>query len=242
MRHLFPLFLILIALSCDKSEKNKATVDLNFQASIGASAYSFSDYFTNGDGIKIRIEVLQFYIADVRFVDKKGEETSVADIALVKCINGNGSMSMQVPAGNYTSVKFAIGVPDEMNQAGPSAYTEADHPLSSTQNTYWGMNSMYRFLMIDGKYDLTGDGIDEGGFSYHTGFNDCYREIELEHDFSFDKKGVHTENISIDLSKIFYSSGSLVDVTTESNFHGDYSQIDLAIRLSNNFAAALSVQ
>jgi hypothetical protein len=242
MRYLIPLFLILLLLSCKKSEKNKAAVDLNFQTNIGASAYSFSEYFTNGDGIKIRIEVLQFYIADVRFVDKKGHETTVADIALVKCVNGNGSMTMQIPAGNYTSIKFGIGVPDEMNQAGPAAYTEADHPLSSTQNTYWGMNSMYRFVMIDGKYDLTGDGIDEGGFSYHTGFNECYRELELVHDFSFDKKGSHTEKVSIDLSKLFYSSGSIVDVTTESNYHGDYSQIDLAIRLSNNFAAALSIQ
>jgi hypothetical protein len=242
MRHLIPLLLILVFASCKKSEQNKADVDFNFQTKTGSIDYSFSEYFTNGDGIKIRIEVLQFYIADVRFVDKKGKETSVADIALVKCVNGSGVMSLKIPAGNYTSVKFGIGVPDEMNQAGPSEYTEADHPLSSTQNTYWGMNSMYRFLMIDGKYDLTGDGIDEGGFSYHTGFNDCYREVEWVHEFSFDKKGSHTENVSIDLSKLFYVTGSVVDVPTESNYHGDYSQIGLAIRLSNNFANALSIQ
>jgi hypothetical protein len=242
MRQLFPLFLILLVASCNKSEKNKAAVDFNFQTQIGSADYTFSEYFSNGDGIKIRIEVLQFYIADVRFVDKKGKETTVADIALVKCLNGSGLMSLKVPAGDYSAIKFGIGVPDAMNQAGPAAYTEADHPLSSTQNTYWGMNSMYRFVMVDGKYDLTGDGIDEGGFSYHTGFSDCYREVEWAHEFSFDKKGTHTENVSIDLSKLFYVSGSIVDVPTESNFHGDYSQIDLAIRLSNNFASALSIQ
>jgi hypothetical protein len=233
---------VLLFVSCKKSENQKAAVDVSFQTQVGSADYLFTEYFTNGDGIKIRIEVLQFYVADIRFVNKKGKETEVADIALVKCVNGKGLMSLKVPAGDYSSIKFGIGVPDEMNEAGPAEYTEADHPLNSTQNTYWGMNSMYRFVMVDGKYDVTGDGIDEGGFSYHTGFSDCYREVELIHDFSFEKKGTHAEHISIDLSKLFYVSGSTVDVTTESNFHGDYSQIGLALKISNNFAATLSIE
>ncbi|MBK9192232.1 MAG: hypothetical protein IPM77_12370 [Crocinitomicaceae bacterium] len=133
--------------------------------------------------------------------------------------SGSGSMSVKVPAGNYTSLKFGIGVPQEMNEADPSEYNEADHPLSTTQNTYWGMNSMYRFVMIDGKYDLTGDGTDDGSFSYHTGYNDCYREKEFVMDFDFQRKENYTYNLMIDLSKLFYVSGSMINVQTESNFH-----------------------
>ncbi|MBI3134930.1 MAG: hypothetical protein HYZ14_09685 [Bacteroidetes bacterium] len=233
----------VLLISCKKSENQKATVDFAFQTRSGQTDYLFSEYFTNGDGKKIRIEVLQFYISDIRFVTKKGKEMEAGDIALVKCdFGGKGTMAVKVPAGDYTAIRFGIGVPEAMNAEGPDAYTDADHPLSIMQNTYWGMNSMYRFVMVDGKYDLTGDGTDDGGFSYHTGFNDSYREVELVHDFSFDRKGTYAATIGIDLAKLFYVSGSMIDVASESNFHGDYTNIGLSLRVSDNFAAALSIQ
>lgn len=243
MRAIGYIGLILFLFSCKKSEQQKATVDFLFQTQAGGVNYGFSNYFTNGDGIKIRLEVLQFYISNIRFVTDKNKEVDAADILLVKCdLSGEGLVSVKVPAGNYKAIRFGIGVPAEMNEAGPDAYTEPDHPLGATQNTYWGMNAMYRFIMVDGKYDLTGDGIDEGGFSYHTGFNDCYREVELQKEFSFDRKGLYAATFILDLSKLFYAEGSMIDVTTESNFHGDYALINLALRVSDNFASALSIQ
>jgi hypothetical protein len=243
MRLILVFILLMTFGSCKKSEKQKAQVDFNFHTTFESTSYAFADYFTNGDGIKIRIELLQFYIADVRFVNKKGEEVQVEDIALVKIDqSGTGTMSVKIPAGNYTSLKFGIGVPKEMNEADPSEYNEPDHPLNTTQNTYWGMNSMYRFVMVDGKYDLTGDGTDDGSFSYHTGYSDCYREKEFVMDFDFQRKENYTYDFMIDLSKLFYTTGSTVSVPTESNYHGDYTQIDLAIRLSNNFSGCLTIQ
>ena len=242
MRFFVIIGVILFLSSCKKSENQKATVQLHFQTQAAGADYAFSSYYTNGDGIKLRFEVLQFYVADIRFVNKKGKEVEAAEIALIKCgVDGSGSASVKIPAGDYTAIRFGIGVPQELNEKGPSEFTEPDHPLNSTQNTYWGMNGMYRFVMIDGKYDLTGDGTDEGGFSYHTGFSDCYREVELAHNFSFDRKGDYDLNIGIDVTKLFYVDGSMINVTSESNFHGDYADIDLAIRLSDNFAAALSI-
>lgn len=243
MKFFYFFIFLFIFLSCKKSENQKADVDVTIQTITPDADYNFSDYYTNPDGIKIRIEVLQFYIADVRFVNKNGKEFSAGEIALVKCdMNGTGSMSLKVPAGDYTSVKFGIGVPADMNAAGPGEYNEVDHPLNALQGTYWSMNSSYRFVMIDGKYDLTGDGTDDGGFSYHTGFDDCYREIELTHDFSFDRRGTYAEKLVLDVTKLFYISGSEIDVPTESNFHGEVSAIDLALRLSDNFANALTVE
>ena len=239
----FVLFLVLILTSCKKSENQKATVDLNFQTANSTIFYTFLEEFTNGDGIKIRIEVLQFYISNIRFVNKKGKEIVAQEIALIKCdLNGWGMAQIKVPAGDYTSLRFGIGVPKEMNEKTPADFTQVNHPLNSSQNTYWGMNSMYRFVMIDGRYDIEGDGVVDGAFSYHTGYEDCYREVEFVHDFSFDRKGEYSETIAIDVSKLFFASGSVVDVVSESNFHGDFAEIALAIRLSDNFARSLSIK
>lgn len=234
--------LALILIGCKKNENQKATVNLNFQTENSGTNYTFLEEFTNGDGIKIRIEVLQFYISNIRFVNKKGKEILAEDIALIKCdLNGLGTAEVKVPAGNYTSLRFGIGVPKELNEKTPADFTEVNHPLNSSQNTYWGMNSMYRFLMLDGKYDLEGDGLIDGSFSYHTGYEDSYRDVELVHDFSFDRKGVYSQAILIDVSKLFYVTGNIVDVVTESNFHGNYAEIDLSLRVSDNFANAVSI-
>src|SRR5688572_21027362 len=117
MRLILTFSIIFLFLACKKSENQKATVNFEFQTRSGQTDYTFSEYFTNGDGIKIRIEVLQFYVSNIRFVSKKGKEVEAADIALVKCgVNGKGSMTVKIPAGEYTAVRFGIGVPAEMNE------------------------------------------------------------------------------------------------------------------------------
>lgn len=243
MRAAVLILMCLVFLACKKSENQKAEVTFTIQTRAGESDYTFLDYFTNGDGKKIRIELLQFYMADVRFITKKGKEVVVEDIALIKISNeGTASISFKVVADDYTAIRFAIGVPADMNEQGPSAYNEVDHPLSITQNTYWGMNSMYRFLMLDGKYDLTGDAVDDGSFSYHTGYDDSYREVEIQHAFSFDRKEKYAKKLLIDVEKFFSVSGSVIDVEAESNYHGEISDLDLSLRMSDNFSKSFSIE
>jgi hypothetical protein len=240
----FGLLLLTVAFSsCKKNEAQYASLTLNFQTEVAGTDYSFANDFTNGDGTKIRLELLRFYLSDIRFVTKrKGEEVFVSDIALVDFnLDGSGKTSLKLPAGNYTAIRFGLGVSQDLNESDPSLFSAADHPLNVTQNTYWGMNGMYRFVMIEGRSDADGDGTFEGMFSYHTGYNDCYREVEIAHDFSFDRKGEHEQRIGIDVSKLFYVNGSQIDVTTEPYFHGDLADIDLAKRLSANFASAFVI-
>ena len=222
----FFFLMLVIITGCKKSEGQKATLSLQFQTVIGEANYSFLDSYLN-----------------ITLVNKKGKETIVSDIELVKLdLSGFGLAEVKIPAGDYASLKFGIGVSPELNATSPSDHKDADHPLSSTQNTYWGMNSMYRFLMIDGRYDHENDGTMDGIFSYHTGYDDCYRIVEFSKDLSFDRKENYTEKITIDVTKLFNVSGSLVDVVNESNFHGEYSEIAVALRLSTNFSSSLSLQ
>ena len=240
---LLPYLLICLAgFSCKKNENQKAVVDLHFQAKVAGSDYVLADDFINGDGLHLRIEAVWFYIADVRFVNKKGKEVLAEEIALVKLdANGFATASVKIPAGDYTALRFGIGVPQALNEADPAEFNESGHPLNVTENTYWGMNGMYRFVMIDGRYDVEGDGTPDGTFSYHTGYNESYREVEFAGDFSFDRKGSYSHEIIIDIEKLFYVSGSEVDVLTESYYDGDLSNIDLAHRISDNFMNSLSL-
>lgn len=243
MRKIILLLVLITSLfSCKKSEKQKATVHVNFQAVVSSNTYQLYDYFNNYDGKELFIELLQFYLSDVYFISDKSKEIQGAEIVLVKINqNGFGSFDVKIPADDYTKIKFGIGVKKELNESDPNEYAEDDHPLSVTQNTYWGMNGMYRFVMIDGKYDLDANDTADGSFSYHTGFEECYREVEFPIDLSLDKKEAADLNFMIDVSKFFSISGNEVDVATESNYHGNLTDLDLAIRISNNFATSISL-
>ena len=104
------------------------------------------------------------------------------------------------------------------------------------------MNGMYRFVMVDGRYDEDADGISDGTFSYHTGYAVSLREFELTRSFSFDKKESYSENFNIDVQRLFNVDGSRMDVINESNWHGNYDDIEVSTRFSDNFLHALTAQ
>jgi hypothetical protein len=189
----------------------------------------------------VQIELAKFYLSKISFIDSKGEIVEVEDIALVDLnTTGLGMVNLTVPMDSYKSIKFGVGVQPDLNVMTPSDFTEEDHPLSSTQNTYWGMNGMYRFAMIDGRYDLENDNIFDGTFSYHTGFDESYREVELVQDFKFKKKKIYDITIYIELSKILEGSAGNLDLVNRPSFHGNPNDMDLATSLSDNFAEAFS--
>lgn len=240
---LFISFLVAL-LACKKNEKNAASVTLNFQTEIDGNSSALSEIFMDSEGRGIKIELLKFYLSDIYFVDSKKDKVyDVEDIALLEiAANGSGNIELKVPAGDYQSMHIGIGVPQSLNESDPSDYTQADHPLSTTQNTYWGMNAMYRFVMVDGRYDIENDAVFDGTFSYHTGYNSSYRNLSFDQDFSFDKKGEHTINLGIDITAILEGSGGNQDVVNASNFHGNQADIAIANLVSDNFVNALSLK
>ncbi len=70
-----------------------------------------------------------------------------------------------VPAGEYRSIRFAVGV-DSETDAGDPARWPADHPLNPNLNgLHWSWQGGYIFLAIEGRH-RSGNGA-PGGYSYH---------------------------------------------------------------------------
>lgn len=71
----------------------------------------------------------------------------------------------EVPAGEYRSVRFAVGVDSETN-AGDPARWPADHPLNPALNgLHWSWQGGYIFLAIEGHHRSGNDAL--RGYSYH---------------------------------------------------------------------------
>lgn len=143
------------------------TVSLNFSAVVGAMPFACGQVYA---GLGTASETwtaqdLRFYVYDVELVLGDGSSVPVAldddgmwqngQVALLDFEDGcgemgNSDMNMvvrgQAPAGEYTGVRFKIGVPEELNHANAAT---AGAPLNLT-SMFWNWNGGYKFVRIEG--------------------------------------------------------------------------------------------
>lgn len=117
-------------------------------------------------GRELTLSDLRFFIHDVRLVDAAGNETPAAidpvdafhtpDVAMIDLADGTGSCSgaagtenatlhVRAEAGEYTAIRFRLGVPFALNHADPAL---APPPLDQMA-MHWGWRAGYRFLKFD---------------------------------------------------------------------------------------------
>ncbi|MBK9709072.1 MAG: metallo-mystery pair system four-Cys motif protein [Acidobacteria bacterium] len=143
-------------------------VALRFKPMVGDKAFACGQSYDNigTTNSKITPTDFRFYVHNVRLVDAAGKETPVAleqdgkwqvdNIALLDFENGSGPCANgtadtndvikgKALAGNYTGVKFTVGVPFECNHAD---LAKAPSPLNLTQ-LFWVWNSGYKFARIE---------------------------------------------------------------------------------------------
>lgn len=147
--------------------EQKGTVTLNYTHVWGNAGSASPELQLNTQlihpGTKDTITVTKFkyYVSNLRFEKDGGEEwvepesyriVDVTDNALVALEIGN------VPAGNYSSMSFIVGVDEERNYSGAQ-----DGALSPTNGMFWDWNTGYIFLKVEGESPQ------HGGFQYHVG-------------------------------------------------------------------------
>ena len=236
------IFILLLFTSCKKDHKT-GQYTLHFQMQLDGSDVGLNCTYLDTGGVMLKVELLQFYIANITFIEADGSETVAEDIALVRFDdNGSADVTFNVHKGEYEKIKFGIGVPKDLNEADPSNYNDEGNPLNTTEGTYWGWASMYRFASIQGRYDLEPDGTYDGTFAYHTGFEDSYREVTFDNSVKIEKKGEYTLGFNVDVYKILTNPGNEVDVVNHPNYHGNTADFYLSTMISDNLRDAISLQ
>ncbi len=208
---------------------------LRFKGMVGDKAFSCGESY---DGIgttnsKITPTDFRLYVHNVRLIDANGNETPVKleqdgkwqfeNIALLDFENGSGPCANgtadthnfikgTAPAGNYTGVKFIVGVPFERNHADPA---KAPSPLNLTQ-LFWVWNAGYKFARIEMKttglpkgwmLHLGSTGCEPGG-TMQTIPTNCKFGNRAE--ITLSNFNVNTDTVKADLKNLF--DGANVDV------------------------------
>ena len=179
----------------------------------------------------------KYYLSNVVAVKANGTNELIADIAIINHTLGIEGMTISgnVPKGDYVGITFDLGVREDLNLKDPATYA-IDHPLSVTQNMYWGWSTQYIFSKFEG-FEVSNN--DTSSFVIHTGLQDLYRpNVNVARTFT-----VGTGGTDISLNFDIFSLLKQTDYTFNLIVDGESHTIDnmqLAIQYMDNFTSAFN--
>ncbi|MCC6281108.1 MAG: hypothetical protein IT262_10935 [Saprospiraceae bacterium] len=245
---LFALLFVFIS-SCDKDEpQTEKNFTLTFKSTYGGLALEKYKNYPYDDR-DIQVNKFNTFLSDLILVRQDGSEQRLSDIEWVDftpdLAPDNKAVDVKfqytVPAGNYTALKIGYGVRPDLNAKKPADFAP-EHPLYR-ENEYWSGWQSYIFTKVQGLYDLDGAGDPESTLTYHCGSDAVYRTSTMNATIPVtDKSGALT--VEFDVKKLFYYNGGLLDLDDPLNRNTSHnaSNIDLGIKVMDNFANATTVK
>lgn len=160
------------------AQASAQNVELQFSAQLNGQVFECGKTYDNmgSTAAKITPTDFRFFISEVEFLDNTGKATTLQleqdktwqqdNVALLDfengsgpCRNGNTATNMrvagQLPAGNYSAVRFTLGVPFAKNHADA---TLAAPPLNTTA-MFWNWQGGYKFLKFDAQTNANANGM-----------------------------------------------------------------------------------
>ena len=125
--------------------------------------------YTNALGQKFSVNILKYYISQIRLTDDKGVVANLGNFSLIDedpTTPKKEVLFANVPPGNYTNVTFNFGL-DKVTNALPTGEGDLDH----SHGMWWGTEK-YLFLKHEGNFINAAN--QNKGLLYHLGTDGAY--------------------------------------------------------------------
>lgn len=195
-------------------------------------------------GAQLKANLFQYYVSDLSLVNAAGEAVVLAEIDLIRYNSAvDGPVvrrTYDVPAGDYVSVRFGLGVKPELNAIDPNNFA-ADAPLN--ENEFWSAATRYVFAKIEANADLENDGTFDTGLTYHMGSDALYQTLTFTGDFTIDGTDDPRLVFTADVLKALTDGTNAFDIADPARrvIHGGNQAVGVEIwnRLAGQFSLTL---
>ncbi len=170
---ILPAFLIFSLTACSDDDDNgsdgnaKASVTIKFDHGWGPNHLPFAintALMHPATQEEITFTKLRYYVTNIELHKEDGTVWAEDDSYRIVTVEGNGSTQEitlpDVPFGEYSAVKFMIGVEEERNTSGAQ-----EGVLSPAENMFWDWSTGYIFVKAEGMSPAAPN----GQFMYHIG-------------------------------------------------------------------------
>jgi len=196
----FPVLTAAIAIvavvsfgACKKPDNSQAIATplghlyFHLHTNIGSMEADSGNVFPDANGRKFLLTYAQFFISGItiyNYTTNTPYTLPVNDLVL-KYIDNEDYYVADVPAGNYGSVSYNIGLSPAENSTPPNVLYSQMNPGNglppATAPMYWNAAQGYVFLNVQGLADTTAahNGPVNFPFSYQVGTNSMLEHIQL---------------------------------------------------------------
>jgi hypothetical protein len=208
MRAIYQLLVVsTIVLTFNSCKKDEPEVDqqpvqeiqIVINHSSGSSKFNLIDVFQNPAGNSFKTSTFKYILSNFELVKEDGSSISFNNIELINQESDSSQTFklLNVPDGNYTAMRFAIGVDSLQN----ATLVNGGGDLDPSDGMVWTWNTGYIFLKHEGQY-LDSAGVWKPYF-YHLGTNRGFTEIELPLQSLVMEGKLKTMNLNFDLFKMY---------------------------------------
>lgn len=156
-------------------------VEMHFHPYVNGIPHTEGSTYTIGT-VATQLDYTRFYISNPRLVDANGIETPASVKYLLVIPEMEDYAIGDFPPGDYTSIRFEVGVGDSaVNHGDPSLYNIGDPLGAQFPSMHWGWDFGYIFIRIDGVADEDGNGTPEAGFEMHLGTDDYITTMNIDY-------------------------------------------------------------
>ena len=211
----------------------KEPITVTFNNFYKQEPFVYHKVYKSPQGNPIWFTQKKYYLSNIVAVRDNGVRELIADIAILDQSLGTKGLTISgnITKGNYEAISFDLGVREDLNLKDPATY-DVKHPLSVTQNMYWGWSTQYIFSKIEGFEVASTDTI---SFVIHTGTQDLYRpEIRVNRNFSIETGGKEIE-VKLDIFNILAQPKYTFNLTKNGQSH-TVDNLELAVQYMDNFS------
>lgn len=235
----------------------EGSTSLMIDARFGDADFELNKAFpaTSGDqALEYNFNKLRYWVSNVTLISETGEEyripnsyylmeetseIQVQDGSFGKVYPANKREEIQlenIPAGNYTAVKFNIGVEPKYNDNLSLTVGELN-ALNGMASANWMWFTSYIFTSTSGKMALASDAAQTQNFFWETGSNDMFTEKRVELPNAIKISSATNSSISLDLD---VQEVVKIDGAWDNSVIGA-TKVEMMSSLTSNYVNAISV-
>lgn len=237
------ILIALLVIGCKNKKSNDpasiATGSLEFHLHTLVGSTEVADYdtiYTLASGRKISVSKAQLYISAIQLVKLDGSLYTIPNATVLKLQEIEQVTVATVPAGNYKSVRFSVGLDSAVNHQTP-----ATSNTTLYRSDMWFGSSVqpdgFVFVNFRGMIDTSSAANmpnNMQSFSYKIGTNANLKQVSMpDKNFMVTPSGIGLVHITIDYDKLF--TGVQLNKTSNLNTGtAADNAIALGILISNN--------
>jgi len=258
--YIYVLVATAFLLSCKKDSINDiqqgdtGSIRLEFDNIVGSNDLELnSATYTNASNEDYTISTLDYFISNIRLKTVDGKEYVIPKDSSYFLIKEENEDSHEIelrniPAGDYSTIQFVVGVDSLKNTAPLSERTGVLDPAVRAAGMYWTWNSGYIFLKMEGSSPASTT--DDKKIYYHIGGFGGYSSPTMNNIKSVSLQApanmlarVRKNSVHAPVVHIFADAAKILDGANTVSI-ADYSMVhfsDISAALATNYSSMFNI-